>query len=71
MQFGLFLESEFGDVTDEFQMDDADCIGIENTLLDCKHTKRDNCNAKEGAGVVCSDPFRKCRARSITTNCLI
>ena len=67
MQFGLFLDSEFGDVPDNFQMDDVDCGGSENTLWDCHYTKYDNCGPTEGAGVVCSDPFRKCRFRSITT----
>ena len=52
---------------DDFIMDDVNCGGSKNTLLDCDYTKYDNCGPTEGAGVVCSDPLSKCRVRSITT----
>ena len=47
-------------------MDDVNCDGTEETLGDCKYIKNDNCGTDEGAGVVCSDPFSKCKFRSIT-----
>ena len=42
---------------DDFQMDDVNCDGTEETLGDCKYIKNDNCGTHEGAGVVCSDPY--------------
>ena len=48
-------------------MDDVTCGGSENVLWDCKYSKNDNCGVKEGAGVICSDPFSKFRFKSITT----
>ena len=52
-------------------MDDVDCGGSEKTLRDCHYNKHDNCGSGEGAGIVCSDPFRERRFRSIIINCLI
>ena len=52
---------------DYFTMDDVNCDGSENTLWDCHHEKLDNCNYREGAGVVGSDPFSKCIFRSRRT----
>ena len=63
----LLLDSAFGDVPSNFQMDDVDCTGYESSLWDCQYTQYDNCGSTEGAGVVCSEPIRKCRFRSITT----
>ena len=48
-------------------MDDVYCRGSENTLWDCNYTSYDDCGTTEGAGVVCSDPFRKCIFRSFAT----
>ena len=48
-------------------MDNVNCGGSENTLWDCHHEKYHNCGGDEGAGVVCSDPFSKCRFRPIRT----
>ena len=67
MQFGLFLESEFGDVPNNFIIDNVQCGGSENALLDCKYSKYHNCGVKEGAGVVCSDTISKYLFRSIAT----
>ena len=67
----IISDSEFGKVPDSFIMDDVDCGGSEKILWDCRYNKHDNCGSGEGAGIVCSDPFRKCRFRSIITNCLI
>ena len=52
-------------------MDDVDCGGSEKTLRDCHYNKHDNYGSGEGAGIVCSDPFRERRFRSIIINCLI
>ena len=67
MQFGLFLESEFGDVPNNFIIDNVQCGGSENALLSCKYSKYHNCGVKEGAGVVCSDTISKYLFRSIAT----
>ena len=67
MQFGLFLESEFGDVPNNFIIDNVQCGGSENALLGCKYSKYHNCGVKEGAGVVCSDTISKYLFRSIAT----
>ena len=45
--------SHFGDVPDEFSLDDVKCSGREKSIMDCPHVTNDNCGAKEGAGVVC------------------
>ena len=45
----------FGNVSSEdFIMDDVQCDGTENSILDCQHNTNDNCGIKEGAGVRCS-----------------
>ena len=67
MQFGLFLESEFGDVPNNFIIDNVQCGGSENALLGCKYSKYHNCGVKEGAGVVSSDTISKYLFRSIAT----
>ena len=67
MQFGLFLESEFGDVPNNFIIDNVQCGGSENALVGCKYSKYHNCGVKEGAGVVCSDTISKYLFRSIAT----
>ena len=44
----------------------VNCDGSENALWDCKYIKYGACRVNEGAGVICSDPFSKCRFSSIT-----
>merc|ERR1712098_387856 len=45
----------FGNVTSAyFIMDDVECTGTEQSILDCPHKTIDNCNITEGAGVRCS-----------------
>ena len=45
----------FGNVTSkDFSMDDVNCTGEENNILDCPHSKSHNCKITEGAGVRCS-----------------
>ena len=48
-------ESEFGQVSPDFAMDNVDCRGAESSILDCTYLTEDNCGAGEGAGVVCDD----------------
>ena len=67
MQLGLILASEFGDVPNDFIIDNVNCGGRENALLSCKYSKHHNCGVKEGAGVVCLEPFSKCIFRSART----
>ena len=34
-------------------MDEVKCLGTEETLEDCPHNTEDDCEGKEGAGVIC------------------
>jgi len=45
--------SRFGNVEDNFRMDDVKCTGEETNILDCDHNPTDNCGVREGAGVIC------------------
>ena len=45
--------SHFGPVSTNFAMDDVFCTGSEESLLDCPHSSSHDCEAQEGAGVVC------------------
>ena len=41
-------------------LDDVQCIGSETSILDCPHTRYENCyNHVENAGVVCEGMQRK------------
>merc|ERR1711974_293712 len=44
----------FGQVPDDFMMDNVECEGTEEKLLDCNHKTKDNCNGNEGLGVICT-----------------
>ena len=46
-------KSHFGKVSDDFMMDEVQCKGNEEKLLDCPHETEDNCGAKEGLGAIC------------------
>ena len=48
------MESHFGQVSDEFAMDDVQCTGNETSIFDCPHQTIDNCGGSEGLGVICS-----------------
>jgi len=50
--------SRFGAVPSEFALDDVVCTGTENNLYDCHHKLHDNCDASEGAGVICQGYIR-------------
>ena len=45
--------SQFGDVSTTFIMDDVHCTGTESHIGLCNHNPIDNCGASEGAGVIC------------------
>ena len=45
--------SRFGSAGSVFEMDDVDCSGREERILDCRHNKRDDCGSAEAAGVIC------------------
>ena len=51
-------ESTFGEVSNDFIMDDVRCEGDETNILLCTHTKREDCSSSEGAGVICEAPGR-------------
>jgi hypothetical protein len=46
-------ESRFGPVPPDFAMDQVNCEGSEERLIDCRHSPIEDCGAGEGAGVVC------------------
>ena len=46
-------ESEFGDVAENFIMDDVICNGDEGHIIQCPHSGSHNCDVYEGAGVRC------------------
>ena len=48
----------FGDVPDDFRMDDVKCIGSENRIEDCSYESTDNCGKTEGAGVECQGKYK-------------
>ena len=39
----------------DFSMDDVNCTGSEQSILDCPHKTKHNCSVKEGAGLRCSN----------------
>ena len=45
--------SHFGPVSTNFAMDNVFCTGTEESLLDCPHSSSHDCEAQEGAGVIC------------------
>ena len=47
-------QSYFGQVSNEFGMDDVQCTGNEASIFDCPHQTTDNCGGSEGLGVICS-----------------
>ena len=65
MQFNLFLGSQFGDVPNNFIINNVNCGGSEDALLGCKYSKYHNCGVKEGSGVMCSDTISKYLFRSV------
>ena len=48
------IGSYFGDVPDQFAMDDVNCSGYEATIQECEYSTSDDCGTDEGAGVICS-----------------
>merc|ERR1719507_2057628 len=52
--------SYFGQVSNEFGMDEVQCTGNEASIFDCPHQTTDDCGRSEGLGVICS---------TCTTNC--
>ena len=48
--------SAFGEVSEDFILDDVVCEGNETNILLCTHTKNENCWINEGAGVICEAP---------------
>merc|ERR1719419_131415 len=48
------IRSHFGTVPMDFLMDDVECEGSEDSILDCHHSNSQKCDADGGAGVICS-----------------
>ena len=48
-------QSFFGDVSDNFAMDDVQCSGNEEYIWRCIHLTEHNCGGHEAAGVICSN----------------
>jgi hypothetical protein len=59
-QLGLGLaisatkNSFFGLAEGDFGIDNVECIGSENSISECEHSPRHNCEKNEAAGVICS-----------------
>ena len=45
--------SHWGEVPDDFSMDELRCDGSEQYLQECPYDSQDNCSPGEGAGVWC------------------
>ena len=45
--------SHFGLVSTDFAMDDVFCTGSEQSIFDCPYSTSHDCEAQEGAGVIC------------------
>ena len=45
----------YGNVPENFEMDDVKCIGSEDRIEECPHQDTDNCGGSEGAGVACTN----------------
>ena len=53
--------SEYGDVSEDFILDDLHCNGNETNIFLCSRRLGENCGPSEGAGVICET----------TTGCLV
>ena len=49
-----YIKASFGQGVGPIQLDDVQCIGNENRLLDCPHRTTNNCGHSEDAGVGCN-----------------
>jgi len=47
--------SQFGQVSDDFAMDEVECTGEEEFIWQCTHQTTDDCSGSEGFGVICSN----------------
>ena len=61
-------ESRFGVTSPNFAMDQVRCDGTEERLVDCRHTKQDDCGAGEAAGAICDTRSEEELAQE-QTNC--
>ena len=52
-------ESHFGKVSDDFMMDEVQCKGNEEKLLDCPYWSKHDCNKSDGLGVICTPKIKK------------
>ena len=48
-----YSSAYFGQGSGPIQLDDVNCIGTENSLLNCTHLTTHNCGHYEDAGVAC------------------
>ena len=53
------VNSHFGQVSDDFAMDEVKCEGTEEKLLDCDYDSKEDCGKKEGLGVICTPKIKK------------
>jgi len=51
----ITVSSYFGDVSDDFVMDNVECTGNESYIWRCPHLTEDNCGGHEAMGVICSN----------------
>ena len=66
-------QSHFGYVSGHFSMDQVECLGSENQLVDCLHATEDHCYGGEAAGVACDTRDEEAieREKKITKNCFV
>ena len=55
----------FGQGTGPIQLDNVNCAGTEQNLVDCPHITNDNCAHSEDAGVTCP-----CEPQTLTKHCI-
>ena len=47
------VKAKFGEGSDDILVESFECIGVEESLFDCKFKTKHDCDHDEDAGVVC------------------
>ena len=56
------IQVNFGEGTGQIYLDDVNCLGNEQTLMECRYVYwgRHNCDHSKDVGVVCSSRYTEC-----------